>query len=694
MSNDTGGNLNPLHFQPGINIFVVWAPQTMDGRDISEGSGLAKKIYAHFCYDTKNPLFGGLAIPVYFRSAPYGVEDNSSPRPIDFESAERTIVIILVDAEMALGATWESYISDIVTKVEQSNRQHLVLPVALSHGALNFEPLRSKNSIRYYKFSELSSWLQLRLWLTNEIARHFRTNLNKNEEHEQPLSPPPVRIFLSHAKIDGRDEALLMRQCLDKIPSVPFFDEVDIGPGYDIASEIIERIKDATVIVFLTDMYSDRPWCQKEILAAKKFQRPIVIVDDLQGKVFRSFPYLGNVPTIRKSKGDEAEILSLALDEALRHMVLNHNMAQTIQNNPQLKHSNFLMRAPEASDGGAFAKMAPALEETTSADPVTIFYPGPPLGPDEMNLLQYVFQGRYHFATPIYRDGIERLSKWTVGISISESEELVNLGFSEMQLAEAMSRIAVYLLAGGAVLAYGGDLRAGGFTEVLTDIVATYNSYGNEDFKPIENYQAWPFYLAVTRNREAELSRIAHLHRIPTRSDVKAKFEIEPDQENSVANSEKLLIITQCLTQMRQAINEKANVRILMGGRLTEFSGVLPGVLEEAYLALDSNKPLFLIGAFGGCSQAVIDLICGQDSPALFTALNSRDSNIIDKYQKILEEPERLNYDYIKRFFADCGVRSLNNGLTDELNRKLFTEQDTHRIISLILHGLDNLSLQ
>jgi hypothetical protein len=63
-----------------------------------------------------------------------------------------------------------------------------------------------------------------------------------------------------------------------------------------------------------------------------------------------------------------------------------------------------------------------------------------------------------------------------VGISISNTPDLAALGFGNEHLEDAMTEIARHLIACGATLAYAGDLREGGFTELLFEIANRYRA--------------------------------------------------------------------------------------------------------------------------------------------------------------------------------------------------------------------------
>src|SRR5690606_22587842 len=62
----------------------------------------------------------------------------------------------------------------------------------------------------------------------------------------------------------------------------------------------------------------------------------------------------------------------------------------------------------------------------------------------------------------------------TIGISISESDNLDQLGYSVAHLKDTIIEVARYIVAAGGKLAYGGDMRQGGFTELIFDLLAYY----------------------------------------------------------------------------------------------------------------------------------------------------------------------------------------------------------------------------
>src|SRR5581483_7280767 len=94
----------------------------------------------------------------------------------------------------------------------------------------------------------------------------------------------------------------------------------------------------------------------------------------------------------------------------------------------------------------------------------------------------------------------------TIGISISESDNLSELGYSVSHLKDAIIEVARYILASGGKLAYGGDMRQGGFTELIFDLLAYYKA--DKTLQPQErfySYLAYPISTTLSLEKEADL---------------------------------------------------------------------------------------------------------------------------------------------------------------------------------------------
>src|SRR5579871_5091827 len=72
------------------------------------------------------------------------------------------------------------------------------------------------------------------------------------------------------------------------------------------------------------------------------------------------------------------------------------------------------------------------------------------------------------------------------------------------------------------------------------------------------------------------------------------------------------------LTFLRHRLNAECHARLCLGGRRGGSAGRFPGVVEEAYLAVQARKPLYVAGLLGGASHQVIDAMEGGKMPADF----------------------------------------------------------------------------
>jgi hypothetical protein len=298
----------------------------------------------------------------------------------------------------------------------------------------------------------------------------------------------------------------------------------------------------------------------------------------------------------------------------------------------------------------------------------------------------------------ISQAGRPLLKDWTVGVSISDSPDLQQLGMGGVHLQDALVEFARYLLACGASLAYGGDLRKKGFTEILFDLVETHNLSGVQPFNRIVNFLAWPIHLRLTDEQQAELKRVADFHPIGPPDDlgldtIKA---VDPD---STPNR---YIWARCLTAMREEMNALTHARLFLGGEYQpgKYLGKYPGLVEEASLALRDKKPVFLMGGFGGCTKAIIDALVGDQTEVLTAAFQMSDSgyaDLVELYNERIPElsdPTQgpVDYEELVRFFRSQGIEGLNNGLGEADNQRLFETPYIPEMISLVLKGLTRLS--
>jgi hypothetical protein len=151
------------------------------------------------------------------------------------------------------------------------------------------------------------------------------------------------------------------------------------------------------------------------------------------------------------------------------------------------------------------------------------------------------------------------------------------------------------------------------------------------------------------------------------------------------------------LSAMREQMTEDSQARLVIAGDLRKFQGLVPGVVEEAWLSLKARKPLYLAGAFGGAARAVADLLAGVERSE-FSEADARDK--VPSYEAAVACYHRHGGSFRSmeaignnlREWSGKGLEAaLNNGLDDDENWELMRTTEAPRIAELVLTGLTRL---
>ncbi|ABE46624.1 hypothetical protein [Polaromonas sp. JS666] len=265
----------------------------------------------------------------------------------------------------------------------------------------------------------------------------------------------------------------------------------------------------------------------------------------------------------------------------------------------------------------------------------------------------------------------EALSQCTVAISISESPDMPALGLSNEHLRDAMTEIARHLLALGARLVYGGDLRAHGFSDLLFELIARHRRDANDgdDRTGVTNYLAWPVHISMAapnlKKISADLVGSAELIYLALNGDL-----LTPAERQTLAlgqpTEEEWAI---GLTSMRDVMRNSTDARVVLGGRVDQYKGLMPGIAEEALMSLQVGQPIFLLGGFGGCTRDIAETL-GLAPPWAASRLAWPGRHEFEAFQ----------------------VSNLNNGLTAQENTTLARTPHVDQAIALVLRGLLRIS--
>lgn len=641
--------------------------------DNKEGHKIYKELYRLLCRDIDNPFTDGLDIPVYFSTG-----DDQSEIFLANSNSTKRVILLFIDVNMFCSSVWRNKIAEQLGKKDENT---LIVGVkqykhsfSVNKGIGEIQSIVVDNSdIEHILLFEGHNWEVFTTQLFDVLIR-FVTGMAEKR---------PVNVFISHSKQgngaamskDGENTAKEVRQFLysdTKLNS--FFDVNDILDGYKFGDQIKAHAGSSSLLILFTDTYSSREWCRIEALTAKENHVPIVAVFMMRGNVDRVFPYIGNIPST-VFDGDWRKVINLllrtTLDQAVETALLSPEENSTTE---------YLPYPPEAFNMSL-------LKTGTNK----VLYPEPPLGNEELEVLGRISNqmGRkIAFVTPMAHATEElNLNESQIGISVAESADITNYGLSEDMFKDLMIELTRHILKANGRLIYGGDLRNKGYTELFRDMAKQYGQKekAEADVQYIKNYLHWPVYNNVSKEQQAEYlaSRIILKNASPGAT-VTAD---EKDIYVPVYSMETNLKWATSLTQMRLESIGESDARIICGGKTTGFMGFMPGIAEEFMIAYNANKPIYLIGGFGGCSHVIANIFEGKaSSKELLDAVIQSDT-----YKQFYEWSNANGYIIDYSFFDKIKLEELNNGLKPEDNIRLLQSVDIMEIVSLVLAGLKNI---
>lgn len=276
-----------------------------------------------------------------------------------------------------------------------------------------------------------------------------------------------------------------------------------------------------------------------------------------------------------------------------------------------------------------------------------------------------------------------------IAVSVSDNEELEHLGLSIQHLKDVMIELARYIIANGGTLLYGGHLKNEGFTRLFAELSHQYKFLNDRSIRFV-NYFPFPNSNDLTLEIKADFVKQQVepvVIEIP-----KHLGEVDISRKYAPFNSvEDRYIFSECFSDMRNIMAQNSHARILLGGKQSNYLGYLPGIIEEAYYSLKANKPVYIIGGFGGAAKSLSKVICGE-FPKEFSNEFQYDNPFIQEFKKSYSDKASVPIDYDKliNFFNQFTLERYSemNGLSVDENIVLFESQNIHEIIFLIMKGL------
>ena len=597
---------------------------------IDKNNRLASEIFNRFytllCRDVEKPLSDGLDIPVYLISN----DENGEIKSIDFQQSEKNAIFFFADMAVYLGDTkWRDYILRLNEQIE-SGTPAVLYSVKQFEYATDLGFINKDQMILPPNDDIITGWDEVSSRIYDCLIRYMKD-----------MPQDKLKLFISHAKKDGLVVAENLRNSLrSKTKLDSFFDKNDIIEGVDFEKQIKENVKSSLLMVLDSDAYGTRQWCQKEILCAKKYGVPIVVVDMHSDVITRTFPYMGNVPSVRLKDDNLDSAINLLLRTGLRYEYQKNYLTKIV------KEGN--------NDDFDILSYQPELLDMHMLEKNNVLYPEPPVSEEERRILNST---KKNFITPLEKEGL-LLDGEFISISVSNTNENRP---DEIMLRDMVVEISRYILNAGGKILYGGSGSRDGYVNLFSQISEKYGkikieSEGKdlpEDEAYIYNYYAWPYMNVLS---DDDMAYLKHCHLCAQQIYPDGISEEQKRLIPSTQDEEGKMQIISSLSHMRDVRCREAKAFIIVGGKTKGSLTPTPGILEEYIKARATKKPIYLLGGFGGEAALISKSVISQET--------------------------------IIKSIQDDTYESLNNGLNKEENMRLLLSTNVFEIIRLIISGM------
>lgn len=377
---------------PILEIYVLWHP------DDTIGSSITDWLIEHFHGSAYAGLAGG-AVEVYTRTTGW-TDPTGPPRPLpfmeplpaDLPPGQITVVIPVLGRAMARAvrdhADWRAYLEAVFDADDDSSPEGrtgvAVLPLPAPGADLSGSSLTTIASrLQALPKSAAGSPTILAREVAQAIAQRVARSFTDADLDRR------ITVFISHTKHaagPGDDPHRILATVHEVLQSThldSFFDAHDIQVADDWEETLDAESARRAMLMVRTDNYASRGWTQREVLAAKRHDIPIVSLYAVSHEEQRGSFLMDHVPVVACPPDDERQAIERALnrlvDEALKR-------ALWLIQGSYLKRDGFDWLPVHAPEPVTLAAWLLSNDVNKEAQ-VVIMHPDPPLGPKERQVI-------------------------------------------------------------------------------------------------------------------------------------------------------------------------------------------------------------------------------------------------------------------------------------------------------------------
>ena len=237
-----------------------------------------------------------------------------------------TVTVVLADRALLENGSdplWD-WLADCWNHTSASNGRHAVLVVALDErvGSAFLGKRADFANLQLLQVHSLGEPAIRPAMFSLLLLHECRVRLSEALIPSLGFDAGHLKLFISHAKMDGLPLARALKIQIGELAWLPkFYDADDLPPGSDWQAELEKSVGASLIVILRTEEYDNRHWCQQEVLWADEYATPAVLVD---ARTSLNHPAgtlpLERVPTVRIPDGNLLRILFLALREGLRFL--------------------------------------------------------------------------------------------------------------------------------------------------------------------------------------------------------------------------------------------------------------------------------------------------------------------------------------------------------------------------------------
>ena len=190
----------------------------------------------------------------------------------------------------------------------------------------------------------------------------------------------------------------------------------------------------------------------------------------------------------------------------------------------------------------------------------------------------------------------------TVGLSAGDATDAAHRGVTPVTLDYFVRELTFQLLAVGANLAYGGDMRRAGFTETIAEAAFRYEKRDSDGGmkRRLHHFVPWP--VPTAADEGSLLTTYVGVIARTALDETGRPRRREPSGEDATPRAWE-----EGLGAMRRLLAEQIGACVAVGGKIEDYKGIMPGIVQEVDLASERSLPVYVAGGFGGAARQIVE---------------------------------------------------------------------------------------